>query len=113
MANARVMKVGSRNSACAGLAMLAGFRRCGRRYTLTFHRSNGLLNPWNPRASRGDWVLPGLRQSPSTRSLSPSPGGYIAHELCYLSRDTHHVTDHDDRGRPNALSCHHAFHFFQ
>ena len=113
MANARVMKVGSRNSACAGLAMLAGFRRCGRRYTLTFHRSNGLLNPWNPRASRGDWVLPGLRQSPSTRSLSPSPGGYIAHELCYLSCDIHHVTDHDDRGRPNALSCHHAFHLFQ
>lgn len=114
MADARVIKVGSHNSAYAGLAMPAGFRRCGRRHTLTFHCSNGLLKPLEPPALLGGTgVLPGLRQSPSTRSLSPSPGGYIAHELCYLRRDTHHVTDHDDRGRPDALSCHHAFHLFQ
>jgi hypothetical protein len=61
--------------------MPAGFRRCGRRHTLTFHCSNGLLKtPGTPRAARGDWRLPGLRQSPSTRSLSPSSGGYTAYE---------------------------------
>jgi hypothetical protein len=115
MADARVIKVGSRNSACAGLAMSAGFRRWGRRYALTFHCSNGLLKPWNPRSPLVGRLgsYRGLRQSPSTRSLSPSPGGYIAHELCYLCRDIHHVTDHDNRGRPDALSCHHAFHLFQ
>ena len=115
MADARVIKISSRNSARAGLAMTAGFRRCGRCYALTFHCSNGLLKPWNPPALLGgDWgPTGGLRQSPSTRSLSPSPGGYIAHELCYLRRDTYHVTDHDDRRRPNALSCHHAFHLSQ
>jgi len=113
MADGRVIKVGSRNSAHAGLAVPAGFRRCGRRHALTFHRSNGLLNPWSPRAPRGTGFYRGLRQSPSTRSLSPSPGGYIAHERCYLCRDTHHVTDHHDRGRPDALSCHHVFHLFQ
>lgn len=59
MADARVIKVGSRNSAHAGLAVPAGFRRCGRRHALTFHRSNGLLNPWSPPRSSGDWVLPG------------------------------------------------------
>jgi hypothetical protein len=114
MADARVFKVGSRNSAYAGLAMPTGFRRCGRRHTLTFHRSNGLLKPLEPPALLGGiGFYRGFRQSPSTRSLSPSPGGYIAHELCYLSRDIHYVTDHDDRGRPDALSCHHAFHLFQ
>jgi hypothetical protein len=114
MADARVIKVGSRNSASAGLAMPAGFRRCGRRHTLTFHCSNGLLKPLEPPALfGGTGVLPGFRQSPSTRSLSPSPGGYIAHEPCYLRRDIHHFTDDHDRGRPDALSCHHAFHLFQ
>jgi hypothetical protein len=114
MTNARVINVSSNDSAGAGLAMPTGFRRCGRRHTLTFHCSNGLLKPLEPPALLGGTgVLPVSRQSPSTRSLSPSPGGYIAHELCYLCRDTHHVTDHDDRGRPDALSCHHAFHLFQ
>jgi hypothetical protein len=113
MSDARVIKIGSRNSACAGLAMSAGFRRCGRRYALNFHCSNGLLNPWNPRAPRGTGFCRGHRQSPSTRSLSPSPGGYIAHELCYLRRDTDHVADHDDGWRPDALSRHHAFYLFQ
>jgi hypothetical protein len=70
--------------------------------------------PGTPRAPRGGLAsYRGLRQSPSTRSLSPSPGGYTAHEFCYLRRDTHHIADHDDRGRPDALSCHHAFHLFQ
>ena len=112
MAYARVIKVGSRDNACAGLAMSAGFRRWGRRYALTFHCSNGLLKPWNHVLGRLRSYR-GLRQSPSTRSLSPSPGGYTAHELCYLRRDSHHVTDHDDRGWPDTLSCHHAFHLFQ
>jgi hypothetical protein len=53
MADARVIKVSSHESACAGLAMTAGFRRCGRCYALTFHCSNGLLNPWNPPRSPG------------------------------------------------------------
>ena len=48
MAAARVIKVGSHNRAWAGLATTAGLRRCGRRYALTFHCSNGLLKPWNP-----------------------------------------------------------------
>jgi len=113
MADARVIKVGSRNRACAGLAMTAGFRRRGRRYALTFHCSNGLLKPLGTPRSSGGLVLPDFRQSPSTRSLSPSAGGYIADQLCYLRRDTHHVTDHDNRGRPDALSCHHAFHLSQ
>jgi len=115
MADARVIKVGSHNSARAGLAMPAGFRGCGRRHTLTFHCSNGLLKPLEPPALPGGELASyrGLRQSPSTRSLSPSPGGYTAHEFCYLRRDTHHIADHDDRGRPDALSCHHAFHLFQ
>jgi hypothetical protein len=113
MADARVIKVSSRDRACAGLAVAAGLRRCGRRYALTFHRSNGLLKPLEPPRSSGDWVLPGLRQSPSTRSLSSSPGGYLAYQFCYLRRDTHHVTDHDDRWRADALSCHHLFHLFQ
>jgi hypothetical protein len=52
MADARVIKVGSRNRACAGLATTAGLRRCGRRYALTFHCSNGLLKPLDPRAPR-------------------------------------------------------------
>jgi hypothetical protein len=69
--------------------------------------------PATPRVPRENWVLPGLRQSPSTRSLSSSPGGYIAHQLGNLRRDRHHVTDHDDCGRPDALSCHHPFHLFQ
>ena len=61
MADARVFKIGSRNSAYAGLAMPAGFRRCGRRHTLTFHRSNGLLKPLEPPALLGgDWFLPGF-----------------------------------------------------
>jgi hypothetical protein len=52
--DARVIKVGSRDCACAGLAMSAGFRRCGRCHALTFHCSNGLLNPWDPpRSSEG------------------------------------------------------------
>jgi hypothetical protein len=56
MADARVIKVGRHNSACARLAMPAGFRRCGRRHTLTFHRSNGLLKPLEPPALLGgDW----------------------------------------------------------
>jgi hypothetical protein len=114
MADARVIKVSSHNSACAGLAMTAGFRRGGRCYALTFHCSNGLLKPLEPPALLGgDWVLPGLQQSPSTRSLSFSPGGYTAHQFCYLRRDAYHVTDHDDCGRPDALSCHHASHLFQ
>ena len=104
MADARVIKVGSHDSACAGLAMPAGIRRCGRRHTLTFHCSNGLLKPLEPPRSSGELTsYRGFRQSPSTRSLSSSPGGYIAHELCYLRRDTYHVTDHDDRGRSDAL----------
>jgi hypothetical protein len=53
MADARVIKVGSRNRACAGLATTPGLRRCGRRYALTFHCSNGLLKPLEPRAPRG------------------------------------------------------------
>lgn len=53
MADARVIKVGRHNSACAGLAMPAGFRRCGRRHTLTFHCSNGLLKPLEPPALLG------------------------------------------------------------
>jgi hypothetical protein len=53
MADARVIKVGSHNSARAGLAMPTGFRRYGRRHTLTFHRSNGLLKPLEPPRSSG------------------------------------------------------------
>ena len=114
MAHARVIKVGSHDSTCAGLAVPAGFRGCGRRHTLTFHCSNGLLKPLEPPALLGGTgIYRSLQQSPSTRSLSSSPGGYTAYELCYLRRDTYHVTDHDDRGRPNALSCHHAFHLLQ
>ena len=112
MADGRVIKVGSHD--CAGLAMPAGFSCCGRRHTLTFHCSNGLLKPLEPPHSSGGLAsYRGLRQSPSTRSLSSSPGGYTAHELCYLRRDIHDVTDHDDRGRPDALLCHLAFHLFQ
>jgi len=56
MADARVIKVSRHNSACARLAMPAGFRRCGRRHTLTFHCSNGLLKPLEPPALLGgDW----------------------------------------------------------
>jgi hypothetical protein len=41
--------------------MPAGFRRCGRRHTLTFHCSNGLLKPLEPPALfGGTGVLPGL-----------------------------------------------------
>ncbi len=53
MADARVIKVGSRNSACAGLALPTSFRRCGRRHALTFHCSNGLLKPLEPPALLG------------------------------------------------------------
>jgi hypothetical protein len=113
MADARVIKVGSHHRACAGLALTAGLRRCGCRYALTFHCSNGLLKPLEAPRSSGDWVLPDPRQSPSTRSLSSSPGGYVFHQLSYLRCDTHHVTDHDDRGRADALLCHQAFHLFQ
>ena len=114
MADARVVKVGSRNRARAGLAITAGFRRRGRRYALTFHYSNGLLKPLEPpRSPRGTGFCRISRQSPSTRSLSASPGGHIADQFCYLRRDTDDVTDHDDRGRPDALSCHHAFHLSQ
>ena len=61
MADARVIKVGSHNSARAGLARTTGFRRCGRRYALTFHCSNGLLKPLEPPTLlRGDWILPGF-----------------------------------------------------
>ena len=61
MADARVIEVGSHDSACAGLAMPTGFRRCGRRHTLTFHCSNGLLKPLEPPALfGGTGVLPGL-----------------------------------------------------
>ncbi len=60
MAHARVIKVGSHNSARAGLAMPAGFRGCGRRHTLTFHCSNGLLKPLEPPALLGGTgILPG------------------------------------------------------
>ena len=48
MADARVIKAGRHDSARAGLAITAGFRRCGRRHTLTFHCSNGLLKPLEP-----------------------------------------------------------------
>ena len=62
MADARVIKVGSRDSACAGLAMSAGIRRCGRCHALTFHCSNGLLKPLEPPAFLGGTgVLPGPR----------------------------------------------------
>ena len=53
MADARVIEVSSHNSACAGLALTAGFRRCGRCYALTFHSSNGLLKPLEPPALLG------------------------------------------------------------
>jgi hypothetical protein len=53
MADARVIKVGRHDSAYAGLAMPPGFRRGGRRYTLTFHCSNGLLKPLEPPAFLG------------------------------------------------------------
>jgi hypothetical protein len=53
MADARVIKVGRHNSAGAGLAMPPGFRRGGRRHTLTFHCSNGLLKPLEPPALLG------------------------------------------------------------
>jgi hypothetical protein len=60
MADARVIKIGSRNNARASLAMTTGFRRCGRRYALTFHCSNGLLKTLGtPTLLRGEWVLPG------------------------------------------------------
>jgi len=60
MAAARVIKVGRHNSTCAGLAMPTGFRRCGRRHTLTFHCSNGLLKPLEPPALLGGTgALPG------------------------------------------------------
>ena len=51
MADARVIKAGRHDS--AGLAIAAGFRRCGRRHTLTFHCSNGLLKPLEPPRSSG------------------------------------------------------------
>ena len=114
MADARVIEVGSHDSACAGLAMPTGFRRCGRRHTLTFHCSNGLLKPLEPPALLGGTgVLPGLRQSPSTRSLSAPPGGYIADERCHFRRHAYHIADHDNRGRPDPFPCQHVFHLFQ
>ena len=63
MADARVIKASSRNSACAGLAMTAGFRRRGRRYALTFHCSNGLLKPLG---------LPGLLRDQGSTGVSGS-----------------------------------------
>jgi hypothetical protein len=71
MADARVIKAGRHDSACSGLAITAGFRRCGRRHTLTFHCSNGLLKPLEPPTLLGGTGFHRiLRQSPSTRSLS-------------------------------------------
>ena len=97
----------------AGLAMSAGRSRGRRRHALTFHRSNVLLKPHRtPSGSIG--VVegpPGCRLARG--SLSRSPGGYIAHEFCNLHRDVHHVADDDDRGRPDPLLCHKAFHSFQ
>src|SRR5512142_1735951 len=49
---------------------------------------------------------------PGTRSVSRQSGGYIAHEFCNLRRDVHHVTNHDDRGRPDPFLCDTAFHMF-
>jgi hypothetical protein len=43
MAHARVIKLSSRNSTCAGFTAPAGRGRCGRCPALTFHCSNGLL----------------------------------------------------------------------
>jgi len=54
-AHARVIKLSSHNSSCAGLTVPAGLRRCGRCYALTFHDSNGLLKPLIPRDPTGNW----------------------------------------------------------
>jgi hypothetical protein len=37
----------------------------------------------------------------------------MAHEFSNLRRDVHHVTDHDDRGRPDSFLCDTVFHLIQ
>jgi hypothetical protein len=97
----------------------AGGRR-ERCHALTIHRCNVLLeNPATPASLSGiSRVLRGRTKDPparppGTRSLSRSSGGYIAHELCDLHRDVHHVAYHHDRGRPHPFLCDTAFHMFQ
>jgi len=37
----------------------------------------------------------------------------MAHEFCNLRPDVHHVTYHDDRGRPDPFLCDTVFHVSQ
>ena len=63
VAHARVIKLSSRNSTPAGLAIPVGCRRCGRCHALTFHCSNGLLKPLG---------LPGLLRDQGSTGVSGS-----------------------------------------
>ena len=116
MALGRVVELGC--GIPAGLPRSAGR---GRSHALTFHLCHVLLNtptkpPGGP-TGLGPGLLAWGRVLQVDRlargSLSPSSGGYMAHEFSNLRRDADHVAYHDDRGRTDPLLCDKTFHLIQ